>query len=76
VKGRYCKDRWRREQGAGGGTEAEGEGGDEWGRRWERERARKVVVEEERKDGVGEGIEMGSGRRERRTHVGRARESS
>jgi hypothetical protein len=42
----------------------------------ERERAKKVVVEEERKDGVREGIETGSGRREGRTHAGRARESS
>jgi hypothetical protein len=50
------------------GTSEAGDG--EW------ERARKVVVEEERKDGVRDGTEMGSGRREGRTHTGRARESS
>jgi hypothetical protein len=66
----------KREEGAGGGTEEEGEVGSSEAGDGERERARKVVVEEERKDGGGGGIEMGSGRREGRTHAGRARESS
>jgi hypothetical protein len=66
----------KREEGAGSGTEEEGEvGSSEAGDR-ERERAGKVVVEEERKDRVREEIEMGSGRRGGRTHTGRARESS
>ncbi|KAJ7882365.1 hypothetical protein B0H14DRAFT_2565353 [Mycena olivaceomarginata] len=67
----------KREEGAGGGTEEEGEGGDEWGRRW--------GTGESWKNGGGGGKEGWRARgntneqweeREERTHAGRARESS